>query len=467
MRSRRRQVLPLVAALAAIVLTPSAGAGGDGKGQQPPTNETLPAITGNAIAASALTASTGDWSGPRPSFEFQWARCDAAGAACTPIAGQTASTHVIAAGEVATTLRVIVVATNRNGSATATSNPTALVAAASASAPPPSTSTTTTVNSTTTTTTTTTTTPTSTTTPTTTTPTTTTTPSTTTIQSPYLGRTAQIGVAIGYPSSIRDFNGGDYNGYMARMRSLGATVIRTDYSAGAGTAFESAYNAAVANELRVVPILIFKSSDTISSAQAKANDLASRYPAVKTVELGNEPNGSWSWGAAPNPEAYASLAKAAAAVLRSRLTGVYLIGPGLAEYGANDATHMTPTDFQRREIAAGLDVDCWGYHPYSDWAWTTQMAAMRQALINSGISEPLCLTETGRDTLNFSEAQQASTLAARIADARRLDWIADLYWYAGQDHNSASTSSREDRFGVFHTNWSEKPAAQAFRNALG
>jgi len=33
MRRRRRQILPLIAALAAIVLTPSAGAGGDGKGQ--------------------------------------------------------------------------------------------------------------------------------------------------------------------------------------------------------------------------------------------------------------------------------------------------------------------------------------------------------------------------------------------------------------------------------------------------
>jgi hypothetical protein len=274
-------------------------------------------------------------------------------------------------------------------------------------------------------------------------------------------------VAIGYPSSIRDFNGGDYNGYMAHMRSLGATVIRTDYSAGAGTAFESAYNAAVANQLRVAPILIFKSSDTIASAQAKANDLASRYPGVKTVELGNEPNGSWSWGAAPDPEAYTSLAKAAAATLRSRLPGVVLISPGLAEYGANDASHMTPTDYQRREIAAGLDVDCWGYHPYSDWAWSTQMPAMHQGLLNAGITEPLCLTETGRDTLNFTETQQAAAVSARIGDARRLDWILDFYWYAGQDHNSASTASREDRFGVFRTNWAEKAAAQAFRNALG
>jgi hypothetical protein len=273
-------------------------------------------------------------------------------------------------------------------------------------------------------------------------------------------------VAIGYPSSIRDFNGGDYNGYMARMRSLGATVIRTDYGSGSGTAFESAYRAAMANGLQVVPILIFKASDTVALAQSKANDIANRYPAVKTVELGNEPNGSWSWGAAPNPEAYSALAKAAAAVLRSRLPGVKLISPGLAEYGANDATHMTPIEFQRREIAAGLDVDCWGYHPYSDWAWTTQMNAMRQGLLNAGIPEPLCLTETGRDTLNFSEAQQATAVTTRISDARRLDWIGDLYWYAGQDHNSASTASREDRFGLFHTNWTEKPGAQAFRNAL-
>ena len=277
---------------------------------------------------------------------------------------------------------------------------------------------------------------------------------------------SHYGVAISYPSSIRDYNGGDYNGFMAHIKSLGASVIRTDYSAGAGTAFETAYKAALANGLSVVPILIFKTADTVSSVQVKAADLAARYPGVKTVELGNEPNGSWSWGAAPNPEAYTALAKAAAAILRSTLPGVKLISPGLAEYGVNDSTHMMPADFERREIAAGLDVDCWGYHPYSDWAWTTQMPVVHQTLLNAGITEPLCLTETGRDTLNFTEAQQASAVTARIADARKLDWIDDLYWYAGQDRNSASTSSREDRFGLFHTNWTEKPAAQAYRDAL-
>src|SRR5262245_48231882 len=92
---RRRPILPLIAALAAIVLTPSAGAGGDPFGQQAPSNTGLPTITGSVAAAQTLSASTGDWSGVKPSYSFQWARCNSAGAACAPIAGQSGGTYAI------------------------------------------------------------------------------------------------------------------------------------------------------------------------------------------------------------------------------------------------------------------------------------------------------------------------------------------------------------------------------------
>src|SRR4029079_5678823 len=53
-------------------------------GQQAPSNETDPSISGNAIAGETLSASVGEWSGPNVMYAFQWQRCDAGGGACGP-----------------------------------------------------------------------------------------------------------------------------------------------------------------------------------------------------------------------------------------------------------------------------------------------------------------------------------------------------------------------------------------------
>jgi hypothetical protein len=75
-------------------------------------------------------------------YSFYWARCDAAGAACTAIVGARGVSYTLTAADVGKTLRVTVIATNRNGSTVASSQPTAVVVAALATppAPPPPTS---------------------------------------------------------------------------------------------------------------------------------------------------------------------------------------------------------------------------------------------------------------------------------------------------------------------------------------
>jgi hypothetical protein len=101
-----------------------------------PANTALPSISGTAQQAQTLTASAGSWSGSPTSYAYQWRRCDTAGAACTAIAGATGASYAAAAGDVGSTLRVSVTATNAGGSTAATSAATALVAAAVATAPP-------------------------------------------------------------------------------------------------------------------------------------------------------------------------------------------------------------------------------------------------------------------------------------------------------------------------------------------
>ncbi|MDQ1702775.1 MAG: large repetitive protein, partial [Frankiaceae bacterium] len=90
-----------------------------------------PAITGAAVDQQTLTSSTGDWNASAtPTYTYQWRRCDSAGASCVNIAGATASTYVVTAADIGSTLRVVVTATNIVGTGVQTSAQTAVVTSA-------------------------------------------------------------------------------------------------------------------------------------------------------------------------------------------------------------------------------------------------------------------------------------------------------------------------------------------------
>jgi hypothetical protein len=97
----------------------------------PPVNSVIPTITGAAKVGSTLTASTGTWTGSSITYTYQWVSCNNAGAACGNIAGATASTYTLVAGDKAKTIKVVVTATNPWGAASATSNLTDQVVAGS------------------------------------------------------------------------------------------------------------------------------------------------------------------------------------------------------------------------------------------------------------------------------------------------------------------------------------------------
>ncbi len=113
-----------------------------------PLSSGLPTIGGTTTVGSTLTVSSGTWAGPTPSYAYQWDRCNSSGAACSVIPTATKQNYIPAATDVGSTLRVVVTATNKNGSAVATSPATATVTALSD--PTTSTSTTTTASTTTT-----------------------------------------------------------------------------------------------------------------------------------------------------------------------------------------------------------------------------------------------------------------------------------------------------------------------------
>jgi len=100
-----------------------------------PAASTPPTIVGTARAGAKLTGVPGTWNGGKPvAFTYQWQRCDAAGAGCTPIPGATLETYTAAAADVGHALALAVTAATSWGSATASSPPTVATAAAGSSA---------------------------------------------------------------------------------------------------------------------------------------------------------------------------------------------------------------------------------------------------------------------------------------------------------------------------------------------
>ena len=96
----------------------------------PPVNTVAPVASGQAFQQATLTANNGTWTpgAPNaPTFTYQWQRCNAAGAACAPLSGATASTYTQVAADLGSTIRVAVTGTNLDGAATATSAQTAVV----------------------------------------------------------------------------------------------------------------------------------------------------------------------------------------------------------------------------------------------------------------------------------------------------------------------------------------------------
>jgi hypothetical protein len=94
----------------------------------PPSNSSLPVVSGVAREGVTLTASAGSWSGTAPiSYTYQWQRCSPG---CVDVVGATTSSYSVVAADVGSTLRISVTGTNSAGSSSASSAQTATVLAA-------------------------------------------------------------------------------------------------------------------------------------------------------------------------------------------------------------------------------------------------------------------------------------------------------------------------------------------------
>ncbi|MGZ6638310.1 MAG: hypothetical protein ACXVII_36290, partial [Solirubrobacteraceae bacterium] len=92
----------------------------------PPVNTAPPTTGGTAQEGQVLTLTQGQWSNS-PTISDQWQRCT--GAACSPISGETGTTHTVTAADVGQSIEVLETATNSGGTASISSAPTAVIVA--------------------------------------------------------------------------------------------------------------------------------------------------------------------------------------------------------------------------------------------------------------------------------------------------------------------------------------------------
>jgi Papain family cysteine protease len=94
-----------------------------------PANTALPRISGTASLGQTLSATSGTWSPAATAYTYQWQR-STDGVTWNSIPGATATTYVVAAGDLGARLRVSITALNSAGSGTASSAPVGPVVAA-------------------------------------------------------------------------------------------------------------------------------------------------------------------------------------------------------------------------------------------------------------------------------------------------------------------------------------------------
>ena len=116
---RKTAIIP-VAALLSLAFAAHAGAA-------PPASTAAPTVTGTPKVGEALTAQNGTWANNPTAFQYQWQRCNAAGAACANIGTATLKTYTVATPDSGRTLRVRVTAVNGEGATNSRSAPTVVV----------------------------------------------------------------------------------------------------------------------------------------------------------------------------------------------------------------------------------------------------------------------------------------------------------------------------------------------------
>jgi hypothetical protein len=190
-------------------------------------------------------------------------------------------------------------------------------------------------------------------------------------------------------------------------------------------------------------------------------------PQVWAIEVLNEPGGQWFWGAeaesAASRAAYANLIVAVHDALVARFGARRPLI--LASYdGGHDASNAWGEAWARDKTALA-DADMLTEHPYGSSSERAGAALGNRANVEAAHAQtgkPIAITEVGWPTngatvesgpIEYSEAEQASNVAAFVAWARATAYVKSLTVYNYRDTGEGGGFGVQTHAGVKKRSW--------------
>ncbi|WP_328360402.1 cellulase family glycosylhydrolase [Mycobacterium sp. NBC_00419] len=199
--------------------------------------------------------------------------------------------------------------------------------------------------------------------------------------------------------------------------------------------------------------------------------VASRYQGkISAYEVWNEPNGVTFWSP-PDPQSYTELLKAAYPAIKAADPDAQVIAGVLGAVGTLPGVTLSPVTFVAQMYADGAHgyFDALSYHPYQ---YTTpfslgtvtdspllQTEAIRALMAAAGDGTlKLWATEYGLPTTwGISQTQQAAFIHDFVVAWQQVEGAGPMFIHTTRD-TATGAFGAEDNFGIFTTNWTEKPA---------
>lgn len=267
---------------------------------------------------------------------------------------------------------------------------------------------------------------------------------------------------------VYDWNADDQQRELDAMVAAGVTWVRIDFVwNNMGKPIELAKRLHDQG-LKVLGTIVWGRGTTITPEQGRA---AAKQAAlhVDALEGGNEVN-LWSQYPA-SPEEYAKLFNAIAAGVADAGADVPVISSGMSP-GPNTTGDTDPREFLDRALAAGMDADAIGWHPYCqpnmpdvDATWST-LTKMKEWMAKHP-DHDVWVTEMGAYTGTASKAltagKQAEFVTKAFVELKRLG-IVMVFWYQGRD-GGTDLSNDQHNYGLVTWGWVQKLAYAAFKAA--
>lgn len=282
--------------------------------------------------------------------------------------------------------------------------------------------------------------------------------------------------------------------YLDRMKAIGVRLMRFDHWGGTQAAADDARDTAVV--AHGMDAIVMIANGSLGNAKQIATT-ALRHGFHK-YELGNEPNINLDgWG--NDPARYVAAANAAYDAVKSVDPHAIVGTGGLAPYGqygskSGDGHKWDMQVFFSAMLAAGAHFDVVPTHPYffGDGPLWTAAKMLSTTDPSSGLAQslylphsiaaqldaanrhatPIWFTEVGAPSQatgwagGVTEQAQAGLVSGLVAVVANEPRVPLLAIYSGKD-KAQDIGNREGHFGLFRTDWSAKPAALAFRTAVG